>query len=117
MKSFFQKLVLHIILSTVFVAPFFVFAGGTGTLTNPIKSTSFKEMALALLDVLVKFGTPLAAFFFVFTGFKFVTSQGDEKKLGEGKEMLKWTIVGTALIVGAYAVYGVIESTVGSITG
>lgn len=71
---------------------------------NPIKANNFSEVVLAFARLLVTIGIPLAAIFIVFAGFKFVSSRGDEKGITEAKKMLFWTLVGAAVIIGAYAI-------------
>jgi len=71
---------------------------------NPITATDFKGVVLTIARLLMTIGIPLAAIFIIFTGFKFVAARGDPKQLQEAKSMLLWTLIGTAVIVGAYAI-------------
>ena len=74
------------------------------TIDNPIRANDFKEVVLAFARLLVQIGIPLATIFIVFAGFKFVTARGDPKGIEEAKKMLFWTLVGAAVIIGAYAI-------------
>lgn len=87
----------------------------SGTLDNPLKAKSFVELINALLSIVVMIGTPIAALFFVYAGFMFVTAQGEPKKLETAKSMFWWTVIGTAIIVGAEIILVVLTSTVGDI--
>lgn len=71
---------------------------------NPINAKEFSGVVLAFAKLLVQIGIPLATIFIVFAGFKFVSSRGDPKGIEEAKKMLFWTLVGVAVIVGAYAI-------------
>ena len=70
-------------------------------LTNPIKAASFGAFVTAITDIIIQIGIPLAAVFIIWSGFLFVTARGDEKKLTAAKTTLVWTLIGTAIIVGA----------------
>ena len=74
------------------------------TFQNPIQATSFDQVVLGFAKLLAQVGLPIAAIFLVWSGFLFVTARGDDTKLTEAKKTFYWTILGTALIVGAYAI-------------
>mgnify|MGYP001594668895 CR=1 FL=1 len=74
------------------------------TFKNPIQATSFDQVVLGFAKLLAQVGLPIAAIFLVWSGFLFVTARGDDKKLTDAKNTFYWTILGTALIVGAYAI-------------
>ncbi len=114
MKNVFQKITLNIIIVSILLVPLFVGAV-SGTLENPIKSSTFGDLVKAILDTMITIGVPVAAFFFVYAGFTFVTSLGDPKKLDTAKTMFMWTVVGTVLIVGAKVIFSLIQSTVDAI--
>lgn len=71
---------------------------------NPISSNSFADVVLKFAQLLISIGIPLATIFIIWTGFKFVSARGDPNGIKEAKTMLWWTLVGTAIIVGAYAI-------------
>jgi len=72
--------------------------------TNPIKADSFDKVVLGFAKLLAQVGLPIAAIFIIWSGFLFITARGDDKKLTEAKNTFYWTILGTAVIVGAYAI-------------
>ena len=74
------------------------------TLQNPIKAGSFAEVIQRIAKLMTEIGLPIAAIFLVWSGFLFVSARGDEKKLEAAKSAFYWTVIGTALIVGAYAI-------------
>jgi|SRR3989344_2910194 len=71
---------------------------------NPINATDFRGVVLMITRLLMTIGIPLAAIFIIFTGFKYVAARGDPKAIEEAHKMLLWTLIGTAVIVGAYAI-------------
>jgi hypothetical protein len=123
MKNIFNKIVIYIIIVMVLVVPCFTFAftdtpddGTSGTLKNPLKADSFQALITAILDLMIKLGTPILALFFVYAGFMFVTAQGDQKKLETAKEMFFWGVIGAALILGASVIMTFLNETITGIT-
>ena len=113
-KSF-SRVVLHTIIALVLFVPCYSFAADT--LQNPIKAASVSALIGKLLDIIIEFGTPLAALVIVYTGYVFVTAVGNDKKLEQAKNKLWWTVIGTALIVGAKVIMTVVETTISSVVG
>ena len=74
------------------------------TLQNPINAGSFAEVVQKIAQLMTQIGLPIAAIFLVWSGFLFVSARGDEKKLETAKSAFYWTVIGTALIVVAYAI-------------
>jgi len=46
----------------------------------------------------------IALLMFIYGGFLWMTSQGNEKKVSEGKDILLWAAIGVALIFTSYAI-------------
>ena len=46
---------------------------------------------------------PIAAIFIIYSGFLFVTAGGNQSKVDAAKTTFYWTIIGTAIVVGAWA--------------
>ncbi|MBI3631952.1 MAG: hypothetical protein HY225_00690 [Candidatus Vogelbacteria bacterium] len=112
----FAKVAINIIMLSVLSSPFILLAAGR-SLDNPITPIdSVDGLINALLNIVISFGTPLAALVLVYTGYTFVTAMGNEKKLDAAKNMLWWTVIGTALVVGAHAIWTVLQSTVTAVT-
>ena len=59
------------------------------------------DILIGIANYVGTIGLPVAAFFIILTGFMFVSAQGNEEKLTEAHRMLVWTIIGTAIILGA----------------
>ncbi|MBI2507090.1 MAG: hypothetical protein HYW09_00565 [Candidatus Niyogibacteria bacterium] len=74
-------------------------------LENPLGETkTFGEVILKLAQVITTVGIPLAGIFIIYSGFLFVTARGSDEQLKKAKTTFLWTIVGTILIVGAWAI-------------
>ncbi|MEY2640652.1 MAG: hypothetical protein RL150_45 [Candidatus Parcubacteria bacterium] len=85
--------------------------------TNPIRKGSIQEILTAVLDFLTAIGAILAVLFTVYAGFLFVTARGNEGQLGKAKQTLFWTLVGAVIVLGAFVLAEVIETTANQIKG
>lgn len=79
---------------------------------NPLKTESILDLLQALLGVVVQVGIPLIALAIVYSGFLFVKAQGNESELSEAKKTLYWTVIGAAIVLGAFVISGVIKTTI-----
>lgn len=57
---------------------------------------------------LLVFGGIVALFFIIFSGVKFLTSQGDPKQVEGARKTLTWAIAGLVLILLSFAIINVI---------
>lgn len=92
----------------LFVGVFFVMMSLVGgvfaaTFENPIKAQNLEELVETLSQAILKLAFVLAPIFILITGFRFVTAAatGNIAKISEAKKLFLWTLVGTAIIVGA----------------
>ncbi len=69
---------------------------------------SFGDILRGIAQWVANIGIPVVAFFIILTGFKFVAAQGNEEKLKEAKQMLVWTLVGAAVVMGSVAIANMI---------
>jgi hypothetical protein len=60
-------------------------------------------------------GAVLCVMWIIYAGFKYVTAQGNEKKVSEAHKTLLWALVGTGVLLGAAGISRVIENTVRSV--
>ncbi len=87
-------------------------------LVNPLGTTdSIPGFVRKLLEVVMKIGVPLVAIMFIYTGYLFVTAQGNEKKLEEAKRALVYVFIGAVILLGAYVIAQAIQGTVNAIKG
>lgn len=55
------------------------------------------------IDAALVLAFPIAVIFIVFSGFKFVTAQGNPSEITKARQALVWTLLGLALVIGAKA--------------
>lgn len=87
-------------------------ATASGKLDNPITVNSFPDFIALLLKIAVQIGFPVAVLFIIYSGFLFVKAQGNEKELETAKKALTWTIIGTAVLLGASVLSYAIQNTI-----
>ncbi len=90
------------------VSAFFAYA----QLKNPLKSSTFPALVENVAKIVAEIGFPIAVIALIYAGFLFVTARGNEKKLEDAKRVFFWAMIGTALLVGAWAISRAIQSFV-----
>lgn len=100
-------------------APNNVRAGGgvncntdTGKICNPIKAGSVDNLLASLLSIVKFVAGIVLVIYFILAGFKYVTARGDEGKIKEAHNMLTWTAVGGAILLGAEVIQKLISGTI-----
>ena len=73
-------------------------------LENPLKSKTFADLIANVAKIVAQIGFPIAALAIIYSGFLFVTARGNEKQLEDAKRTFLWTIIGTAILLGAWAI-------------
>ena len=86
-----------------------------GKLCNPLKFDSIQQLIPALLDIVAQIGLIICTFFIILAGFKYVTAGGDTGKITAAHNILKWTVVGTAVLLGAKVLASILGNTVDQI--
>jgi len=75
----------------------------TKQLCNPLKADTFAKLVKSLANILVEIAIPFVVIFLIWSGFLFVSARGNEQQLTKAKQTFYWTILGAAVVVGAYA--------------
>lgn len=97
---------------------------GTGTtppssgvkLINPLKWDTLVEFFREILKIAAQIGSIFVVVGFVYTGFLFVKAQGNAEELATAKRSFTYTVIGAALVLGAWAFAMAIAETIKSIT-
>ena len=114
------------LLFAFFVLPLISFAqitvpgptAGSSGIQNPLKPeiSTFSAFLKTLLDIIITIAVPIVVLAIVYSGFLFVTAQGNETKLEKAKKVIVWTLIGGVLILGAQVVATAIQGTVRELT-
>ena len=89
------------------------------TINNPLGPDlkTIPDFIYALIKIVMYVGVPIVALAIIYTGFLFVTAQGDEKKLTEAKKAIVNTLIGAVILLGAFVIANAIKGTVDDIKG
>jgi len=89
------------------------------TLVNPFKGgdSLFVLLETIISDILLPIGGVLAVLAFIYSGFLYVTAQGNESKLATAHKALLYTSIGTAVLLGSWVLANVICNTIGQLGG
>lgn len=91
--------------------------GATPTIKNPLATDDLEGLLKKVLNIVTVFGSLVVVFFIIYSGFKFVTAQGDTNKIKEAREMFYATVIGAAILLGANLIATVVLETVKATTG
>lgn len=84
-------------------------------LKNPLKVNSIQDAIELFMDAVVKIAIPFIVVFFIWSGIQFILARGNATKIKEAKSMFWNTVIGTLLILGAWAITDAIVGTINSI--
>ncbi|MCX6757578.1 MAG: pilin [Candidatus Nomurabacteria bacterium] len=114
-KKNFSKIALSIF---SFLLPIFTFAVDPpancepGKVCNPISTSTLDAFLRTILVGVIKIGIPVIVLAIVYSGFLFVSASGNSEKLKKAKDAFMYTIIGAAILLGAWALAQVISETV-----
>lgn len=84
------------------------------TIPNPFRAgnTLFQLLETIVNEIILPIGGVLAVLAFIYSGFLYVTAQGSETKIAKAHKALLYTAVGTAILLGSWALGNVIKNTI-----
>ena len=88
-----------------------VFAQGHG-IENPIQADTIQELVHVILNAVVQIGSVVLVVMVVYTGFLIVKARGKEDEITKAKNAFLWTVIGAAIVLGAFVISEVIQATV-----
>lgn len=86
--------------------------GSGEKIVNPISSSSITELIRKVLEGAIKIGMPVIVLAIIYSGFLFVSAQGNTEKLNTAKRSLMYTLIGAAILLGSWAIAQLITDTV-----
>jgi hypothetical protein len=94
-------------------------AGSVVTLTNPLGTTNPQVIIGNLIKAILSIIGSVTLLMFIYGGVLWITSMGNDKMVAKGKAVLVWTVVGLAVIAGAYTLTEAVITglTTGSVIG
>ncbi len=113
-KSIFALILLIIVISM----PLLSFANTdntplSGKIVNPIpKISSLTGLIKTILEAVVTIGIPIVTLAIIYCGFLFVKALGKPEELKKAKDALLYTVIGSAILLGAWTIAQLISDTV-----
>lgn len=86
----------------------------SGRIPNPLISdaTSITDfLKIVLQNVVIPLGVVVIVLLVMYSGYLFVTAQGNDKKIGDAKKTLLYVLIGAAILLGATVIAEVIQAT------
>lgn len=121
-------LTLSVMILLFFILPAISLADTGGTIVNPPESTGKilnplgtdgpQDIPGFIHDVLigiVKIGIPIVALAIIYCGFLFVAARGKPEAITKAKDALLYTLIGAALLLGAWAIANLIVDVIGNL--
>ncbi len=106
------KNIFHIVLILViFIAPILLMAQEV-KIKNPIGVDNLNDFIKTVLEAVIRIGLPLVAIALIYSGYLFVEAQGNSGKLETAKRAFVYTLLGAAILLGAWALARTITETV-----
>jgi len=83
---------------------------------NPISINSIPTLIQKILEGMIKIGIPLLVVMIVYSGALYLFARGNQNKVSEAHTMLLYTLIGGAILLGAWAIAQMIHSTLIDLT-
>jgi hypothetical protein len=117
-KNIYYRLILLILVSAMFLSTA-ANQAEAGGIDNPlIEIDSFPELIKEILEkIVVPIGAVIAALAIVYSGFLFVTAQGNAEKLSKARSAFVWAVIGGLILLGSWAISEGIQATLDPIIG
>lgn len=111
-----KKLSKLFFLTIGLLLPVFSFAANPpcpeGKICNPINVSTLNDFIKIILEGAIKIGIPIIALAIIYCGFLFVKARGNPGEIEVAKRSLMYTIVGAAILLGAWAIAQLISNTI-----
>lgn len=85
-------------------------------LCNPIRFNTIQCFFKEVLKVAAQIGSVFVVLGIIYSGFLFVSARGNAEELGKAKRAITYTVIGAALVLGAWAFAVGIANTINTIT-
>lgn len=79
-------------------------------LTNPLYTTDIRNVIGRIIQAILGVTGAVALLMFVYGGFLWLISGGENEKVKKGKATITWAVLGLAVIIGAYMLVSTIIS-------
>ena len=81
-------------------------------IVNPIRAETINELIKTILEGVIKIGIPVIVLAVIYSGFLFVSAQGNPEAIKKAKDALLYTLIGATVLLGSWAIAQLISDTV-----
>jgi uncharacterized membrane protein len=85
--------------------------GSPGQFASPIGPQNFSGIINAIVDVVIEVGIVVIILAIIYSGYLFVTAQGNDEKISTAKKTFYYVIIGTIILLGARQLSVVLQNT------
>ncbi len=114
MMHFIKNKIKHFLTIFFLVQAHSVEAAGNDGINFKMKSflgvSSIEEFILAVLNVFITVAIPIIVIMIIYSGFLYVTANGNESQVTKANTSMTYTVLGGILVIGAVALAGVIKN-------
>ncbi len=82
---------------------------------NPLNKDKISDLIKAAIDIVLQLAVPVVVIFFMWAGFQYIAAQGNSTKLAKAHSTFFYTVIGTAILFGAWALAQIVAETIKSI--
>lgn len=99
----------------------FLFLGALGevgaqvVIENPLKYGSIEELIDSLINFIFWISLAIVPLMIIIAGFYWLTAAGDPKKVKTALDIIKWTVIGFAIILFAKGLVAIIRHVLGGV--
>lgn len=84
----------------------------TAQISNPLgPDTGLLDIFSLILNGLILIATPIVILTVIYSGFLFVTAQGNVEKLQKAKTAITYALIGALILIGGQAISQLIQNT------
>ena len=94
--------------------------GAAGKLCNPLKEKGslWDLIEFIIRDILVEIIAPIViTLMLLWSGFLFIIAQGNQEKLTKARNNFFYVVLGAIILLGAYVILSIVNSTINQIVG
>ncbi len=84
--------------------------GDAVSITNPIGADSFGDVVETVIGAVVKISAPIAVLMILVGAFQIMTASGNEEGVTNGKNTIKYAVIGFAIVVASQVAVDIIQS-------
>lgn len=87
-----------------------------GQIPNPLgANSSLQSFFTGITDIAIQMGAIVSGLAIMYGGFLYATAGGDEEKISKAYKTITWSLVGTAVLLGAHVIMLAIQGTITSL--